>query len=347
MAKTYDRWKATGRTVGTGGQSHVYLVEDTSGELQGRYALKRLKRVESAQARLRFKAEVEATQRIEHANVLKIYDFDVEAAEPYYVAEYCEGESLQKNGAERFMGNMDSALQTFFPVLDALVAVHHAGVIHRDVKPPNVLFRKDGTPVVGDFGICYIEGTEHVTFSDEAVGSRHYLAPELEAGNHGLGAASDKTDVYSLGKLLYWMLSGGRRFDRENHRGASLVEMLGDQRFEHVHILLDSMIAFDPKQRLKSDAVKAELRKVASLVSGNYAPLKPSIGISCRFCGIGKYERWAVFDSGDPKNNVGTISKLGLVNYQGAHFRILRCSQCGHVEFFQFEGITVPHWWKA
>ncbi len=171
----------------------------------------------------------------------------------------------------------------------------------------------------------------------------------MESGNRSLGEPSDKTDVYGLGKVLFWMLSGGRKFDRENHRGTSLVDLFGDQKFEHVHMLLDGMLAYEPKQRLKSDDVKSELLTVLSLVEGNYAPLKASVGIRCRFCGIVKYERWSSFDSTDPTRAMPLqrISKLGLQNYQGANFRILRCPHCGHVELFQFESIKAPYWWNA
>jgi serine/threonine protein kinase len=350
MPKTYGaKWKPLGKNIGEGGQSRVQLVEDITGKLPGQYALKLLKSEGSAQARARFKGEVESIQRIEHPNVLTIYDSDLESPNPYYVAEYCEGGSLQKVESGCFKGNLNATLALVLPVLDALVSAHGGGIIHRDVKPANILFRSDGTPVLGDFGICYIEEGEPVTLSDEAVGSRYYLAPEMEAGNRSLGDPTDQTDVYSLGKVMFWMLSGGRKFDRENHRGTSLVGLLGDQKFEHVHMLLDRMVAYEPKQRLKSVDVRAEVLRVLALVQGNYAPLKPSLGITCRFCGIGKYERWASFDSTDPKKTMPLqpISKLGLQNYQGANFRILRCGHCGHVEIFQFESIKAPYWWNA
>jgi hypothetical protein len=350
MPSTYGkRWRPSGKTVGEGGQCRVHLVEDITGKKEGQHALKLLKSVNSAQARARFKTEVEATQRIQHPSVLKICDFDLESTTPYYVAEYCQGESLQRMGAARFKGNLKAILATILPISDALVAAHHARVIHRDVKPANILFREDGTPVIGDFGICYVEDGEPVTLSDEAVGSRHYLAPEMEAGNRSLGEPTEKTDVYSLGKVIFWMISGGKKFDRENHRSASLVGLLGEQRFEHVHELLDRMVAYEPKERIKSDDVRPELVRVLALVEGNYAPLKASLGIQCRFCGIGKYERWSAFDSTDPKNAVRLqpISKLGLQNYAGANFRILRCAHCGHVELFQFESIKAPKWWNA
>jgi len=350
MPKTYGtKWKPLGKTIGEGGQSRVQLVEDITGELPGQYALKLLKSACSSQARSRFKGEVDAIQRIKHPNVLVIYDCDLESTTPYYVAEYCEGGSLQKREAGAFKGKLIETLAVVFPVLDALTTAHRAGIIHRDVKPANILFRSDGTPVLGDFGICYAEDGEPVTLSDEAVGSRFYIAPEMEAGNRSLGEPTDQTDVYSLGKVLFWMLSGGRRFDRENHRGTSLVTLLEDQKFEHVHMLLDRMVTYEPKQRLKSGDLRAELLSVNLLVRGDYPPLKPSVGIRCRFCGVGKYERWSSFDSTDPKRTMPLqpISKLGLQNYAGANFRILRCSHCGHVEIFQFESIKSPSWWNA
>jgi Protein kinase domain len=350
MPKAYGaKWKPLGRTLGEGGQSRIQLVEDITGNLPGQYALKLLKSIGSSQARARFKGEVDATQRISHPHVLAIYDADLESATPYYVAEFCEGESLLKAGAGAFRGDLKQALSVLLPILDALTTAHSAGIIHRDIKPANILFRSDGTPVLGDFGICYLEGGEPVTLSNEAVGSRYYLAPEMEAGNRGLGEPSDKTDVYSFGKVLFWMLSGGKKFERENHRGTSLVELLGDQRFEHVHMLLDRMVTYEPKQRLKSTELRTELLSVVSLVDGNYSPLKPSMGIRCRFCGIGKYEKWSSFDSTDPKRAMPLqpISKLGLQNYAGANFRILRCSHCGHADIFQFESIKAPNWWNS
>jgi serine/threonine protein kinase len=188
MPKTYGaKWKPQGKSIGEGGQSRVQLVEDITGKLPGQYALKLLKSEGSAQARARFKAEVESIQRIEHPNVLTIYDSDLESPNPYYVAEYCEGGSLQKVESGTFKGNLNATLALVLPVLDALVAAHGAGIVHRDVKPANILFRSDGTPVLGDFGICYMEEGEPVTLSDEAVGSRYYLAREMEAGNRSLG----------------------------------------------------------------------------------------------------------------------------------------------------------------
>ena len=87
------------------------------------------------------------------------------------------------------------------------------------------------------------------------------------------------------------MLSGGSIFAREGHRVTPLTQALGDQRWEHVHMVLDKVVVEKPSARLSLNDFRRELRKVRDLVMGNYAPLKPSIGIKCRFCGLGTYAR--------------------------------------------------------
>src|SRR5207244_4230150 len=114
-------------------------------------------------------------------------------------------------------------------------------------------------------------------------------------------------------------------FDRENHRDNSLVKLLGHQKFEHVHMLLDHMVAYEPNSRLKSEDLKGRLEMTASLVEGDFAPLKPSIKIRCRFCGIGSYEKWSTFDCSDPSKSHGDPSALGIKRYTSTNLRVLRC----------------------
>ncbi len=339
VAGAPERWKIM-ESLSEGGQGRIFLVSDTSKQIQETCVLKRLKNVSSEDRRARFSREVAAIQRINHLNVLRVYDTNLTLAQPYFVGEYCEGGSLEKRGPAGFKGNIRATIDTVIPVLDALLAAHATGVIHRDIKPANLLFRADGTPVVADFGICHMEDGEHVTLSDEGVGSRNYIAPEMESGQHHLGNPTDQTDVYSLGKVIYWMLSGGKIFAREDHRSASLANLLNDQRFEHVHMFLDQVVVREPGKRIHSHELKERLKMTATLVDGNYAPLAPSIGIRCRFCGIGKYTRYA--------NESGrSIPSLGLSPATpGGEVRALRCNHCGHVELFQFSGIENPAWWE-
>lgn len=333
----YDRWEIVS-SLTEGGQAHIFVVEDKAKEFPAQWVLKRLKNIKDKARKTRFAQEVRATQSIEHPNVLKIIDKNLDAERPYFVAELCELGSLEKVGASLYKGNVRAAVEVLLPVVDALVAAHRINVIHRDIKPANILFRGDGTPVVGDFGICFVEGGEPVTLTDEGIGSRNFIAPEMESGQRDLGEPTDRTDVYSVGKVLYWMLSGGLEFAREGHRKKNLADLSGYQALEHAHALLSEMVATDPRSRIPSRDLKERLEKMTLLVEGNYAPLTPSIGIQCRFCGMGKYKPLA--------SKPGySIPVLGLSLAAGTDVRVLQCGHCGHVEIFQFVGIEDHAWW--
>jgi len=114
--------------------------------------------------------------------------------------------------------SLEIALELFQSVCSATAHAHANGVIHRDIKPANVFLRnKTGPAVLGDFGLAFIEDqSPRITETDEVVGPRTFIAPELEDGR--LEDVTSKCDIYSLGKLLYWLLSNGRVFSREKHR---------------------------------------------------------------------------------------------------------------------------------
>jgi serine/threonine protein kinase len=221
------RWKR-GRSVGEGGQAKAISVEDTLKEYPGLWVLKKLRKFEDPTAKARFGREVNALQSLNHPNIVKIIHSNLAAQEPYYVAEYCESGSLEKIGASIYKGDIAKTMAVVLPILDALVAAHTNGIVHRDVTPDNIWFRGNGTPVIGDFGLSYMEGEERLTVSNERVGSPNFIAPEMEAGQHHLGEPSDRTDVYSLGKVIYWMLSGGHQCAREIFHDP-LADLLQDQ----------------------------------------------------------------------------------------------------------------------
>ncbi len=133
-----------------------------------------------------------------------------------------------------------------------------------------------------------------MTLHEEAMGALNYIASEMESGRRHLGEPSEKTDVYAVGKVLYWMLAWAQYLPRLKilePNSNSLTTLLGDQRWEHVHMLLDNVLVEKPADRLDLKSFLQELRKVRELVMGNFAPLKPSIGIRCGFCGVGTYQR--------------------------------------------------------
>jgi serine/threonine protein kinase len=277
---------------------------------------------------------------LNHPNIIRVVDFNIDMAPYYYVMEYCERGSLEKIGGSNFKGDIAKSAALLEPICDALAAARAKGIVHRDLKPANILMRADGTPAIADFGICHVDGEKYVTLHEEAMGALNYIAPEMESGRHHLGEPSERTDVYALGKVFYWMLSRGSIFAREDHRATPLTKVLGEQRWEHAHMLLDKVIVEKPSDRFDLKTFLRELRKERELVMGNFAPLKPSIGIQCRFCGLGTYRRVG-------ERVTDNVARL-MHNYHSGDATVisvkaLSCSNCGHVEFFQFE--RTGSWW--
>ena len=312
------------------------------------FVQKRLKNANSRERRERFQREIESTAKLEHPNILRIVDSDLNQSPPHYFSEYCEGGDLSSRAAH-YDGNISAVARDILPIIDALNTAHKAGVVHRDLKPPNILFRKDGTVVLGDFGICFVEGGQTVTLTDEAVGSINFIAPEMESGQQSLGDPTDKTDVYSLGKVIYFLASGGRIFSREDHRtgSLSLVNMHNDQRFEHVHSLLDRMVVREPSKRIPMSEVGIAMEEMRTLVMGDYAPLKPSIGIRCRFCGLGSYQRLGTrrtyYQSTLPPDS---FPEIGIQMAAGHRLGVLKCDKCGHIQMFSLPAQEkAGEWW--
>jgi serine/threonine protein kinase len=343
-----EKWQRI-RNLTAGGQGEIFLVKKSDSQREELFVQKRLKNTNSLERQRRFQQETEITAKLLHANILKVIESGITENPPYYISEYCEGGTLDSNAIE-YRGDIISVVRDLLPIVDALNAAHKAGVFHRDIKPPNILFRKDGTAVLGDFGICFVEGGQKVTLTDEAVGSINFIAPEMESGQQHLGEPSDKTDVYSLGKVIYYLVSGGRIFSREDHRGGSLslVNMLNDQRFEHVHDLVDRMVVREPSKRISMSEVGPAMEEMRTLVLGDYAPLKPSIGIRCRFCGLGVYKRLGTrrtyFQTTLPPDN---FPEVGIRIAQGYRLGVLKCDRCGHIQMFSFPGLEkTDEWWN-
>ncbi len=342
-----EKWQRI-RSLTAGGQGEIFLVKRKDSEHEELFVQKRLKNANSQERRERFLREIESTAKLEHPNILKIIESDIAASPPHYISEYCSGGTLNSR-VTLYRGDISAVARDLLPLIDALNTAHKAGVVHRDIKPPNILFREDGTAVLGDFGICFVEGGQAVTLTNEAMGSINFIAPEMESGQQGLGEPSDKTDVYSLGKVIYFLLSGGRIFSREDHRSGSLslVNILNDQRFEHVHSLLDRMVAREPRKRISMREVGIAMEETRTLVMGDYAPLKPSIGVRCRFCGLGSYAKLgvpAIYNQSTlPPDN---FPEIGIRITAGHRMGVLKCDKCGHIQMFSFPlKETTGEWW--
>lgn len=244
MGKIYGgRWE-TIRTIGEGGQSHVFEVKDLSGEMTGTFALKRVKNLKRHE---RFAAEISAIKKLSHPNVINLIDHSAldavdGAVEKQFMVMPLAGGGDLSSRVKVYAGSVDGVLAVVQPLASALSSAHALGIIHRDVKPANVLFTDAGnSPWLADFGICLIRDADRNTETDEVAGPWAYMAPELEAG--GRLEVSQAADVYSLGKLIYYMITGGIVLPRERldePEFAAVFEPGG--RYHHLELLLRRMI---------------------------------------------------------------------------------------------------------
>ena len=192
------------REIGRGGYSVVYLARDR--ELDAEVALKLLVPPPAAAhvARERMRREVQAVRGLSHANIVAVFDFLEEGPWSFIVMEYVRGPDLQVRVGERGRLDADAAVRLGRDVAGALAAAHRRGILHRDVKPQNILLDPDGRARLTDFGSAKLDGQLGVTGSGTLAGTLAYTAPELIAGRRG----DARADVYALGLTLYFALTG-------------------------------------------------------------------------------------------------------------------------------------------
>jgi serine/threonine-protein kinase len=194
------------RELGQGGMATVYLARDLKHNRS--VALKVLKpELAAVVGSERFLAEIETTANLQHPNILPLYDSGEADSFLYYVMPYVDGETLRERLETEKQLPVEEAVRIATAVANALDFAHEHGVVHRDIKPGNILFQA-GQPVVGDFGIALAVGAgggARLTETGLSVGTPYYMSPEQATGDQRVGARSD---IYSLGCVLYEMLVG-------------------------------------------------------------------------------------------------------------------------------------------
>ncbi len=192
--------------LGRGGMGVVYQARQTS--LGRTVALKMILRgmTPSAADLARFRTEAESAARLDHPSIVPIYDVGEYQGQPFFTMKYVAGTTLAQRLAEGPLPPREAAA-LLAPICRAIHYAHERGVLHRDLKPSNILIDAEGRPHVSDFGLAKrVEGEDRVTQTGAVLGTPSYMAPEQAAGTRGrLGPASD---VYSLGTILYQMLTG-------------------------------------------------------------------------------------------------------------------------------------------
>jgi serine/threonine protein kinase len=205
--------------IGEGGMATVYKAHDT--RLERDVALKLIRRSAFPPEMLdnilaRFEREAKSLARLSHPNIVTVHDYGEHDGAPYLVLEYCPGGDLR----QRLHGkplDWREALPLILPIARALKAAHGAGVIHRDVKPSNIMFTKDGEPKLSDFGIAKILETNEaatLTGTGVGIGTPGYMAPEQWTGE-----TSPKSDQYGLGVVLYELLTGRKPYEADTPAG--------------------------------------------------------------------------------------------------------------------------------
>jgi serine/threonine-protein kinase len=198
--------------VGSGGMSKVYRAHDRL--LERTVALKILHEHYSQDDEYveRFRREARAVAQIAHPNVVTVIDRGEHEGRQFIVFEYVDGENLKQLVEREGSLPIRQVIQLGLQVASALAAAHERGVVHRDVKPQNVLLSEDGLPKVTDFGIARSADVESVTLTGTVMGTSEYLSPEQARGE----AVDVRSDVYSLGAILYELCTGRVPYPGEN-----------------------------------------------------------------------------------------------------------------------------------
>lgn len=199
-------------SLGEGGMADVYLAIDTI--LNREVAVKVLRGELSKDpvTLLRFQREASAVSKLHHPNVVEVYDVGEFDDQNYIVMEYVRGRTLKQLINQRGALDKTEAVDIMKQLVSAVAHAHEKNIIHRDIKPQNVLVKDDGTVKITDFGIAVAYDSVQLTQSDSVLGSAHYIAPETTRGE----SATVQVDIYALGIVFYELLTGKVPFTGDN-----------------------------------------------------------------------------------------------------------------------------------
>ena len=207
--------------LGVGGMANVYKANDIK---EGTVvAVKILKDEFSKNSEFlrRFKNESKAIALLSHPNIVRVVDVSFGDRIQYIVMEYVSGITLKQYIEQQGVLTWKEAVHFTVQVLRALQHAHDNGIVHRDVKPQNIMLLQDGTIKVMDFGIARFARGDSKTITDKAIGSVHYISPEQARGDK----VDEKTDIYSVGVMLYEMLTGKLPFEADSAVSAAIMQM--------------------------------------------------------------------------------------------------------------------------
>ena len=209
--KINDRYEII-KTIGEGGMANVYLANDTI--LDRKVAIKVLRGDLSNDEKFirRFQREALSVSNLSHPNIVEVYDVGEEDGQYYIVMEYIEGKTLKQLLKKRETLTLPEVIDIMLQLTDGLAHAHESYIIHRNIKPQNIMILDNGLVKITDFGIAMALNATQLTQTNSVMGSVHYLPPEQANGK----SATVKSDIYSLGILMYELITGSVPFKGDN-----------------------------------------------------------------------------------------------------------------------------------
>ena len=207
--------------IGVGGMAIVYRAYDIVDNKTVAIKILKDEFLGNKEFIRRFKNESKAISVLSHPNIVKVYDVSFGTKIQYIVMEYIDGITLKEFISQKKSVDWKDAIYFVIQILSALNHAHSKGVIHRDIKPQNIMLLEDGTIKVTDFGIARFSRNETQTMTDRAIGSVHYISPEQAKGS----VIDEKADIYSVGVMMYEMLTGKLPFEADNAVSVAIMQM--------------------------------------------------------------------------------------------------------------------------
>lgn len=210
--------------IGVGGMAVVYKAYDNIDDRIVAVKILKDEFLASEEFRRRFKNESKAIAVLSHPNIVKVYDVSYGDKLQYIVMEYVEGITLKEYIEQQGAISWKETVHFTTQILRALQHAHDKGIVHRDIKPQNIMLLENGTIKVTDFGIARFSRSETRTMTDTAIGSVHYISPEQARGD----ITDDKSDLYSVGVVMYEMLTGQLPFQSDNSVSVAIMQLQTD-----------------------------------------------------------------------------------------------------------------------
>ncbi len=207
--------------IGVGGMADIYKARDITEDRVVAVKILKTEFAASEDFMRRFRNESKAIALLSHPNIVKIYDVGFTEKLQFIVMEYIDGINLSEYISKQGVLKWKDVVHFTMQILKALQHAHDRGIVHRDIKPQNVMLLADGTIKVMDFGIARFNRETDKTMSEKAIGSVHYISPEQARGD----VTDERSDIYSIGIMMYEMLTGKKPFDGDSPVAIALMHM--------------------------------------------------------------------------------------------------------------------------